>query len=774
MASRTLEDDVRLECRLRLEALLEGSGPCLICHHPDAVQLYAPPPSGLGEGREVTSDALIDCERLDGVPCRAWVVGAEEGRGHCRLSQHFAHAWCSRQASLPSLHSYKALMAFTSEQVSSDGCWEAAKTLLADTVDRWGAADVAEWMEENRLLIIIEDFDYRKCREMITETLEEWSEADILILTSPSYVTDTSDLLAEHRPTIKFNVLNIKLSVALQMLKDVPLIEKDKFGKWCGSNWAMVREIINYPDLIQPLWYALKSKYISDSSITTTELLWNVLLAHITQNIHMEMEMVHKWFLAIGQKARESLEDRNREPIKKYDILNAAQEIFPGGYAEEILAKSVPCLNSWLSVESIYYPHPVKQFLAAWDVIHQNLSGTRLKLLTKYLIDEDSVVIYAAGHLYRILELQPQYRDDNVTRCVRNLILHMDRAKDRFEYLLRIIFEIHSHPWIVDVFKKEIVFSRHWEIHDKGMIPSSITTLLKFEVPAKILLLISKKDEAPDLKGVVHLLASNTIPMCLLESNHLVWESSSTTDEYIKVLQEGKAAVEDIIGCLKSDTIRSLGRMEMTRNLVCLRARLTDLESIKALFDCPQYLPSLMWLEADFDLPLSELEGLELSPVNTGLMDVCFKDVHDDNIPFICRFLSTIRKNYSGVHLTRSSVTPQGATELLKQFYKLGMKMSVDIDIVNRYRRWRFFILSTIPKTETMTQEKVQHLLGYDDRHHYNDNEIFSSAITNPSEAGVLAQLLGLMEDLLCFRYACANYLVVKHCNGNIETKKLM
>ncbi|XP_066946253.1 uncharacterized protein [Macrobrachium rosenbergii] len=774
MATRSIEDDVRLECRLRLEALLGDAEPCLICRYPDLVRLYAPPPSGLGEGREVSPDALIGIERLDGTPGRAWVIGAEEGRGHCRLSQHLAHAWCSRQSSLPSLPSYKALMALNSEQVSSDGCWEAAKTLLPDTVERWGAADVAEWMEESRLLIIIEDFDYRKCRETIGETLEEWSEADLLLLTSPSYVADTAELLAEHLPTIKFSVQNMEVNLSLQLLKDLTLTEKGKFGKWCESNWAIVREIINYPDLMQPMWHAWNSKYIRDTTTTTTELLWSILLAHVAQNIHMEMELVHKWFLAIGQKARESLEDRNREPIKKDEIMHAAQEIFPGGFAEEVLAKSVPCLYSWLSPENIYYPHPVKQFLAAWDVIHQNLAGTRLKLLTKYLIDEDSVVIYAAGHLYRILELQPQFRDDNVTRCARNLILHMDRAKDRFEYILRVIYEIHSHPWIIDVFKKEIVFSRHWEVHDKGMIPSSIETLLKFNTPAKILLLISKKREAPDLEGVVNLLSRNTISMCLLESNHLEWESPFTTDEYIKILQEGKAAVEDIIGCLKSDTILSLGQKDMTRNLVCLRARLTDLESVKALFDCPQHLPCLLWLEADFDLPLSQLEDLELPQINTGLMDVCFKETRDEDIPFICRFLSTIRKNYSGVHLTRSSVTPQGAKELLKQFYKLGMKMSVDIAIVNRYRRWRFFILSTIPKTEEMTQEKVQHLLGYDDRHHYNDNEIFSSAIADHEEADALARFLGLMEDVLCFRYACGNYLVVKNCNGTIEAKKLM
>ncbi|XP_064115041.1 uncharacterized protein LOC135221147 [Macrobrachium nipponense] len=768
MATRSLEDDVRLECRLRLEELLADADPCLICRYPDLVRMYAPPPSGLGEGREVHPDALIGIERLDGIPARAWVVGAEEGRGHCRLSQHLAHAWCSRQSSLPSLHSYKALMAFNSEQVSSDGCWEAAKTLLPDTVKRWGAADVAEWMEENRLLIIVEDFDYRKCREMVGETLEEWSGADFLLLTTPSYVADTTELLAEHLPTIKFNVQNVEVNLSLQLLKDLTLTEKGKFGQWCESKWAIVKEIINYPDLMQPMWHAWHHKYICDATTTTTELLWTILLAHIAQNIHMDMELVHKWFQAIGQKARESLEDRNREPVKKEEVMNAAQEIFPSGFAEEVLTKSLPCLYSWLLPGNIYYPHPASNSLLPGMLI--------LKLLTKYLIDEDSVVIYAAGHLHRILELQPQFRDDNVTRCARNLILHMDRAKDRFEYILRVIYEIHSQSLDSGHIQKGncISFQRHWEVHDKGMIPSSIETLLKFETPAKILLLISKKREAPDLEGMVNLLSRNTIPMCLLESNHLEWESPSTTDEYIKILQEGNAAVEDVIGCLKSDTILSLGQNAMTRNLVCLRARLTDLESVKALFDCPQHLPCLLWLEADFDLPLSQLEDLELPQVNTGLMDVCFKETHDEDIPFLCKFLSTIRKNYSGIHLTRSSVTPQGAKELLKQFYKLGMKMSVDIAIVNRYRRWRFFILSTIPKTDEMTQEKVQHLLGYDDRHHYNDNEVFSSAVADHEEADALAHFLGLMKDVLCFRYACSNYLVVKSCNGSIEAKKLM
>ncbi|KAK7074746.1 hypothetical protein SK128_016307 [Halocaridina rubra] len=775
MVERNLGDDVRLECRLRLEALLRQADPCLVCINPDTLRLYTPSPSGIGEGYEIAVDELIFCPRQDGSQSRAWIVGAEEGRGHNSLAQHFAHIWCSKPSTVSSLQTYKGLLAFNSEQISSEGCWEAVKTFLPDTLARWGAPEFAEWMEESPVLIIIEDFDYRKCRDFMLETLEEWREADFLVLTSPSYIVDSAALFGEYLPTLKLTIADIESPTASK-LKNSTLSSKERYNfcNWCEDNWSFTREILSYPVLLQPFCYAWKSKHINTSTKTTTQLLWNILEAHITKNLHMEHCAIEKWFLAVGQLARSSLEDKDRRPVQKAHVMNKAQNIFQGDFAKDLISSAIPCLSSWLCRSNIYFPFPIKQFLAAWEVINQLVNGASLKLLTKHLIDEDSVVLFTAGHLARILLLQPESANKYVYRCARHLISHMDRAKDRFVYTLRVINEFLVHPWILEAFKAEVVFSKHWEIHDRGISVLPIEALLQFDNPQKILLLLSKPREAPDLEGVVHLLANHSIPLALMESTHLQWESPCTTDKLIKILQRGKAVLQDFIGCLTCDTILSLGNFETTRYLVCIRARVTNLEAVQAFLDCPRHLPHLMWLEPDFDIPFRDLQQVQLPEVNTNLMDVCFKDISDDDIPLLCELLAHMRRHYSGLHLTRSTVSPQGVIDILKQFYKRGMKLTTDIKAVNRYRRWRFPALSSIHPAEEMTQERVQHLLGYDDRHHYNDNEVRSSALTSQKEAGVLVEFLKLMEDLLCFRYTCNNYIIIKHCSGIVEAKKLL
>ncbi|KAK7074747.1 hypothetical protein SK128_016308 [Halocaridina rubra] len=772
MSGRLLGDDVKLECKLRLESHLQEAGPCLACLHPDALKLYTPSPSGLGEGYEVSLDALIGCTRLDGTVARTWIVGAEEDRGHNTLVQHIAHLWCSAQSSVSS---YQGLMAFNSEHVSIEGCWEAVKTILSDTLERWGAPDLAEWMEGNRVLIIIEDFDYRKCKEYIKETLEEWECADFLLLTSPSYVTYSAELFAEYLPTLKFTIVDMNMPTILSLAGTVlDSGNKQKFRTWCTENWGIASEILTYPSLIKPLCQAWKSKYISSATKTTTQLLWNILESHIADNMHMELKDIEKWFLTIGSFARMSLEDRNRKHIDRIEVMDKAQDIFPSGFAEQLVTNTIPCGFSLLWYTNIYYPHPVKQFLAAWDAIQQLINGVRLKLLTKYLIDEDSVVIYAAGHLVRILEFQPEYEDKNVSRCAKHLILHMDRAKHRFVYTLRVIQEFLVHPWIIDSFKAEVVLGRHWEIHDKGMLVLPISTLLKFHSPEKIFLLISKKKEAPDLEGVIQLLSQTSIPLALIESSHLEWESPLTTDALVKTVQSGTAQLQDLVGSLSADTIHNLGNQEQTRHLVCLKLRVTELNAVRELFNTPSHLPHLMWLSPDFDLPLVDLKHIQLPEITTPLMDVGFRDIRDDDIPSLCEFLVSIRKGYIAMHLTRCLATPQGVVTLLRQLHRGGLMMTADSKSVNRYRRWRYPALSTIHPGEELAQEKVQHLLGYDERHHYNDNDIRSTALADQDNICALVECLETMESLLCFRYSCSNYLVIKHCNGNVEFKNLM
>ncbi|XP_071549164.1 uncharacterized protein [Panulirus ornatus] len=772
MAARSLEEDVRRECKLRLSSLDEGQ------HGPEGEltlgRVVAPDPGGPGGVREVGVEALLSTPRVDGTAARAWVLSGESGRGKSSVARCLARAWSRGTSSVQEIHNFQGVVVVSGYTVASDDCWEAVKTLLPDTLARWGPSQVAEWMEEARVLVIVDDFVLKNAGKEVEDALEEWKEASFMILTTPSDAAGTVAILAARRPTLSLTMPGLErcdvITMAAQYLPGQAL---EGLSSWLVGNWSTAGEVLSYPGLVQPACHAWRLGHITDATVTTTQLMWHLVEARVAQESRVGAAILPEWLLVLGRLTRRSLETRKLP--QKEEMETEARRLFPAGVAEDIVVNLLPISASAASTSTLSFPHPLTQFLAGWDALHQNLRGTPLKSLVKRLEDEDSVVLYVAGHLARLLQHQPQYPDKQVERVAKNLVLHMDRAADRFGYTLRVIHEFRLHPRALNLLQNEVEFPRLWEVYDAAILLEPLAALLQQDTPDKIIVSVEKNRLAPDLEGVVSLITSKKIPMFLAEMNHLEWDNPDTTDNLVRMVQRGTSQLQDFMGCLTTPTITSLTTAVTTRNLVCLRVRVKDQESVQAILRCPSDLTSLMWLEVDFDLLLHDLDKSQVPQVTTPLMDVSFKDLRDEDVPFLCEFLAHIRRRYSGVHLMRSVLSPQGVTEVLKQFFKRGMLMTADPALINRYRRWRFPVLATtISTTEELTDEVVSHLLGYDDRYHYSDNEARSSVLSTRVDARALANFFTAIKDLLHFRYVCANYSVVKNTDGSIEMKDLV
>ncbi|KAK8721810.1 hypothetical protein OTU49_012583 [Cherax quadricarinatus] len=771
MASEKMEKDIRDECIGRLAEL----GTQRAAPGPFLGAMVAPPPGGEGggKGRDINLEDLLCTKRVDDVPARVWVLSAEAGKGKSTIARRIATSWTSSDHLLHGLDHYQALLVLSGSAVAADDCWEAVKTFLLQSVSKWGASCVAEWMESAQVLVIIDDFIPKKAGEELTEALTEWTQASFLLLTTSADGVATSALTAAYVPTVHITLQGLDRCDALSLaMQHLPAEQVESFTSWLVASWCLVSDVLSYPRLVISTCLAWTLGNIDDSVVTTTQLLWCIVESQVSQCCNIREEEMARWLLVLGKLARRSLESEIH--INREELLGEAGKIFPSGVEEVALLLPLPLSTSAACLSSLSFPHPLTQFLAAWDAIHQNMRGTPMKSLVKRLRDEDSVVIYAAGHLNHILQHDPHSPDNQVSRAAKNLVLHMDRATDRFGYTLKVIQEFRVHPRVLRIMMDEVGLPKIWEVSDGAVLVEPLAALLQHSTPVKIHVSVERKCLAPDLGGVVALLAGTSIPMFLAEMNHLQWGSSDTTDNLVSVIQRGNQQLQDFIGCLNAETIKSLCGWQATRNLVCLRVRVTDRESVEAILRSPSELPSLLWLEVDFDLPLDDLNNTSLTPVNTPLMDVCFRDITDRDVPLVCQLLEHIRIRYSGVHLMCCSLTPQGVREILKYFYRRGMYMTADASAIARYRRWRFPALDTVPKTETLTDDKVQHLLGYDDRYHYSDNEARTSVLATRLEANTLANFFEALQDLVYFRFVCANLSVVKNTDGTTEVKDLL
>ncbi|KAK4321425.1 hypothetical protein Pmani_007764 [Petrolisthes manimaculis] len=774
------------ECRARVSEGVEGVGRNQCVHGRLVTPLLQGDDGGGGGPRVVEyKQVLTLSRRKDGTEgetggrengsedeedLRGWVVAGEAGRGKSTLARDVAKSWISGR-----LPRFQALFIINGYQLAECEIWDVIKSQIPECVCRCGGPVVAEWMEEAPVLIIIDDFIPNLAEAELESALTEWKMASFLLLTVPSEMVECHRLLSSHFPSVQLSLEGLDLTDALHLSsRYLPATQLEHFRIWLTYNGDFCREVMSYGSLILSACDAWKHGFISPTKTTTlTEMIWGLVESRIsTSDIASDIRGMETWISVLGKICRRVLETNRL--LNKEELEMEAKKLFSSEVLKKVVSSLFPTSTSAASPSVLSFPQSLTQFLAGWDALTQNLRGTPLKALVKLISDEDSIVVYTAGHLIHFLNWEPECKEKQILRVAKNLILHMDRAKDRFGYTCRIMYELKLHPKIMQIISDEVDFPKQWDINSIGILLHPIKYLLhNVKTPHKVLISLEKGYTAPDLSDVVSLFSSAGISMFLSDMNQLNWGSRETSDALLNIIHNGVGKLDDFIGCLSCNTISSLGKFETTRNIVCLRVRVKDVTSIQAVMKCPNELPNLMWLEVDFDLAINEVVGLEVPKVNTPLMDVSFRDMTDEQIPDVCEFLSRLRTRFSGLHLMRSKITPQGAMNLLKYFFRKRMSTSADPTVINTYRLWRFTALAHLPPKQKLTEETAQHLIGYDDRNHYSDNEIRSSVSTTRVTARTLANFFGVLQDVVFFRYVCDNFSVVKNTDGTTTFEEL-
>ncbi|MPC10828.1 hypothetical protein E2C01_003471 [Portunus trituberculatus] len=656
--------------------------------------------------------------------------------------------------------------------------WEAISTQIFEKT-RQRLTESEDWMETTRTLVIIDDFLPRWNDEAVV-ALNQWKMMSLVLLTTPYHAANTQEALStagiqnvkKHRlaPLDK----NKMLEFAKNHLVEDHLLE---LATWLTNNWWWAGAVLRFKGLIEPFCAAWKSGLIETVS-TETELLWAITdcMTESLEKNGLPENALERWWTALGGLCRRSLE--TGYPMNASEVEYEARKIFPTGSKGVTAKHLLPALGEsagccgvrWLSL-----PQPLMEFLTGLNVFHQNLAGLPIKSLVKGIADEDPVVVHVAGHLARAAERGTTPPEKQLIRLFRNLVLHMDQAKDRFSYTLRILFSSHIYPELLKYIVTDVDFTKVWDISDSAMRFHPVEALLEHIRPLKAEVTVTRGESAPEMPQVARLLAERGIFMFLADMNHLTFGNPANSDSLIHTIQKygTKGVLQDFMGCLSSRCLNDLGKHITTQNLVCLRVRVTDTQSVKAACLTPESLSSLMWLEIDFDLPFDDLVKVAVPKVNTPLMDVTFRGLTDNDMVRLVAFLALIRKRYSGIHLMQSELSPEGARTFIKGLFSKFMKTSADPDAISRYRAWRYPIVGQSFQTN-LSDEEARHLIGHDDRPQYNDNEVEAvGVVAERMEVLTLATFLGVLEDPACFRYECANFRVVKSLDGKVETKEM-
>ncbi|RXG70902.1 hypothetical protein Avbf_06712 [Armadillidium vulgare] len=620
--------------------------------------------------------------------------------------------------------------------------------------------------------------------------LEEWKGVDVLILTSNDDGVRALQLFDSFKPCFycRFEALDHSLRIDYlkhffnEKLKTNILPSDVSFS--CKTFLNVIGGLVMYCNTL------ITHPQVSVNENCITSFIWDLTFYRINEikiKRSLTDEQINLCLFELGKRCYDCL--CGKAPILGEEILpflESLRHIFENEEIGPLILNEIFSRHSNFLSSSITYSvcHSKQQeVLAAFYVLRKNLDGTPLKRMVKNIKYDDELAICVAGLLSTFINDEnksfnyfindePEKREKKIERVVKNLVLHSDKSSDPIAFTMRVIHELQYNKYLISLFLRDSVFPTYLHIHDNGIYRNAIEEVCSHIFPSKIHLLIRSGFKVPELTETLNLIKNFNVELTLAEMNHVSWNSAIRSDELLSILfKESNIRIKDFIGCLEERSIRELHMNEVTKYLVCLRLRVCDTQTTRLLINVQRELKQLMWLEIDFDFSLNEVFELDLSPVKTPLIDLSFKNVSDLDVENLCNFLHSISLQFSGLHIHQSSVSPQGVTEILKYCYKRNMRLNADQETITKYRRYRFPELKNIDLKEELTDEKVETLIGYDDRHHYSDNEVRSSYVSTLQEVNCLKNFFGIM-NVVYFIYTCSNYCVIKETNGNPLVKK--
>lgn len=626
--------------------------------------------------------------------------------------------------------------------------------------------------------------------------LHEWKGADVLLTTNPGDGPRLMELINPVKPGIFCRFAKLRPHSQYEISRYI----LNEISNSQTSSFTQLDFLQDYKSLemLFETFRGLREFFIFASSFlvekwkkTATNFLWESIyykLNMICQTHSLLREKVDEWLMALSKRCFDCL--AGNAPVLGEEVLplfEMTSYLFPENPNSSFLVESLFTARRALYSDDIIFciPHRMHQeILAAFYLLRKNMEGMPLKMMLKVIKNDevyDDLSIHVAGLLTKIITDEEKFfkaidedskrKKKKIERVLKNLSVQIELSPDPTAFTLRVLNELECRQELVNIFLQDVVLSSHLHVHEVGIYATALNILLQHNYPGKIHLLIRRGFKVPELSQVLQMLQNHSVNLALMDMNLLEWGDENRNDECVQLLFDAKSVkLQDFIGCLEATTINELHLKESTQHLVCLRVRVCSSKAARALVDTKDNLPNLMWLEIDFDFSLNEVFELNLPKISIPLIDFSFRHVADSDIINLCDFLYSISRQYAGLHIHQSSVTPKGVTELLKYFFKRNMSLTADLKSISKYRKYRFPELSSVPKKE-LDDSEVELLLGYADRHHYSDNEVRSSCVSTHQEVDPLKHFFSLIE-ITYFVYSCANFQVTKETNGECHVKR--
>ena len=761
-------------------------------------------------------------ERIDGK--KICCISGEHGVGKSTLASMFAMGHHTKSTDIKHLQEYEYVLVVSGKQIEQtsmtkwvgntksqrndldnfiDDYWSISECFLPGCCAKYGIKNVGQFLTSKQILFIIDDGDEiseGKMKELILFLGQITFSSSVIILGNLDWIMKlkfnfisyssvqhlhlhgiSKDYILEKATKLKENVKTAKKKVQ-RTFKDAIKVNMNRIGR-----------LFHYPSLIKDIlsMWRTRSSLVRDLH-TATELLWNLVVWKTNGALQVDLNKDArkkrkwlKWLILTGKmtsyclKANLKLNEASFEEIKQ-----SAEKDFSAEEAENLLKSFFKRRLVYSSDNFLSGPcstsRPQMEFLSSYFLIHELANDEKVSI-NAFLpaIEPEVVLALLVGHMKRwdesVLndETPHEISFDLMNRLIETIAGYEEDKTEDVEFLLKLATEFRGSHKLIQLMVNVTEYPEEWDLKFCYLQQKSLDMLLQHVSPVRIILRTDRQIQNYEHVSLLKFLGRVPISIWFESRDQFQYDSLRKMDKYLKpFLSDTVVARCDLL----SGSVSRILMMDMLdyrsmSYMVMLALKVTNEESLSTALSLPSHLPHLLWFELKIDMNIENVVLTSLPNMTVDMFDVYLRDLDDLCIPQITGLLTKMHKRYSGIHLDRTTLSPESIFTLLKELKNRDVTLCASPKAIDKYRRWYYPLLANMPTDRLLTNKEVKTILGFEDRKFYSEHKIHSSMFVKSIDAWNLTSYLEELKEIKYFEYNADNLSFIKTLKGEVKTE---
>ena len=761
-------------------------------------------------------------EKIDGK--QICCISGEHGTGKTTLAAKFPVCWHQQSEAIKGVSTYDYVIPVSGKAVDLtsidkwvgssksakndlsnfiDSYWSVVEAFLPRCCAKYGVKTVGQLLTTKKVLLIIDDADDisdAKLKELILFLGQIIYESSVLIFGNLESINKIKLNFISFSSVQHFHLHGISVNALLEIANDFKETVKTgkkkvlkSFKDAIKGNMNRFVQFFEYPDFFKEIFSMWKSKSrLVKETFSTSELCWNLLLfkSNTAFQINLDKNLLKKrkwfmWILLVGEMSHYCMRANIKLNEASFiEIKQSAEKLFPADEAERIVAEFFkPRLvfnsNSFQSIPCSVH-RPQLEYFSSYYVANKMKDEATL-LIKDFLpkVKIEDFICLVGGHLWR---WDTADTSDGITeevdievyrRIITDLVTNDQNKIEDIQFFLKMATEFHCSHKLVQLMVNVTEYPEEWDLKLCLLQQRSLEVLLQHVAPVRIILRTDETTQNYEQLSVLKFLAQVPISVWFESKDQFKYSSKKTMDKYVRPFFSDKtmSRVDLLSGCLSKCSLLDLADFKCMSYIVMLALKVNDETTLQTAVGLPAHLPHILWFELKIDMPIDNINLTSLPNMEVEMLDVYLRDLDDLTIPRVTGLLTKLHKRYSGIHLDRTTLSPESIYTLLKNLKQRHIALCATPKSIDKYRRWYYPLLSNLPTDKLLENKDVKKILGFEDRRFYSDHMIISSTFVKSIDAWNLTSYLEELKEIKYFVYEADNISFTKTLKGEVHTE---